>query len=321
MEPNQLSSNIPERDRWSHVKSILERESRFYNLSVVKELEYVFGTNKDYKKLYRDESVVRKVECGAGYNIFRARHFASPDGARRALLVPERELAGPPHSAAKAGRMNADGISVFYGANDKDVALAEIRPPVGSYVVIARFRVSEKKERIKLLDVEGLREAYGEYIPKGSDKDINARFIENFSNQVTTPIVPENESTEYIITQVVSDYLSSRTDIGIDGLIYKSAQSDAKNNNNIVLFHRSSKVKALNDSEEAASLISKIKSSGFDVLSKEELTKKRNSYKEHFIADGNSKDRDSALELDIDSISLYQVKNAKFGAEPAQIQQ
>lgn len=317
MEPNQLPSDIPQRDRWSQVRSILERESRFYNTSVVKELEYVFGKNKDYMKLYRDKSVIREIGRGIDYGIFRARHFASPDSARRALLIPEKELAGPPHRAARAGRMNADGISVFYGATHTEVALAEIRPPVGSYVVVARFCVA--KDKIRLLDVDGLRKAYGKHIRKGPDKDINARFVENFSSQVMTPIVPENESTEYIITQVVSDYLSSRSDIDINGLLYKSAQLDVKSSNNIVLFHRSSKVKSLDDNEETDSLITKIESSRFDVLKKEELIEKRNFYKEHYIADDQSKDHDPTLELDINSISLYQVKNAEFKIEPAQI--
>ena len=52
--------------------------------------------------------------------------------------------------AAAAGRMNARGISVFYGANDPLVALSEVRPPVGARVAIARFEIIRP---IKLLDL------------------------------------------------------------------------------------------------------------------------------------------------------------------------
>ena len=37
--------------------------------------------------------------------------------------------------------MNAKGISTFYGATNEDIALAEVRPPVGSQVAIARFDI------------------------------------------------------------------------------------------------------------------------------------------------------------------------------------
>jgi len=35
--------------------------------------------------------------------------------------------------------MNAGGIAVFYAATAPKVALAEVRPPVGSKVLIGRF--------------------------------------------------------------------------------------------------------------------------------------------------------------------------------------
>lgn len=153
------------------VKSILEIESRFYNTSVVEALMHVFGKPGDYADLYKDRSVIREVKQDSKFNIFRARDFGSPEGAKKALLAPEWELARPPSRKARSGRINADGISVFYGANDKKVALAEIRPPVGSYVVITRFCVSKSKEIIRLLDVEGLGRAYGKYIESNPDKD------------------------------------------------------------------------------------------------------------------------------------------------------
>ena len=37
--------------------------------------------------------------------------------------------------------MNAAGVSVFYGGEDKETCLAEARAPVGSYVVLGRFEI------------------------------------------------------------------------------------------------------------------------------------------------------------------------------------
>ncbi len=37
--------------------------------------------------------------------------------------------------------MNAQGISVFYGATCPDIVLAEVRPPVGSFVDFTCFKI------------------------------------------------------------------------------------------------------------------------------------------------------------------------------------
>jgi RES domain len=47
--------------------------------------------------------------------------------------------------------MNAQGIAVFYGATDPLVALADVRPPVGSTVAVGRFELIRP---VRLLDVE-----------------------------------------------------------------------------------------------------------------------------------------------------------------------
>jgi len=49
--------------------------------------------------------------------------------------------------------MNARGVSVFYGAIDPRVALAEVRPPVGSRVAVARFEIIRP---LRLLDLNAL---------------------------------------------------------------------------------------------------------------------------------------------------------------------
>ena len=305
---------------WSLIKSILESENRFYNSTVVKALELIFGdpNSRDneefYKKIYNDKSVVKEISHNTKFDIFRARDFGSLQNAAKALLIPERDLAGPPSSIARAGRMNAGGISVFYGARSKKVALAEIRPPVGSHVVISRFR-AVKDRTIRLLDVEGLRKAYEKYGESNQSRNEEVKFIESFSKQVKMPVVPENESAEYIITQVIADYLSARIDWNIDGLIYDSAQTNAKNHENIVLFYKSSKVRDL-EGNEPRKLMERIRSENFDVDGTEMTLEKRNNLLKHFAPDTRSDSHDPTLEIDIKSISLYRVKDAKFGTEP-----
>ena len=319
---NRTRDRIQDRmpGNWSLIKSILESENRFYNSSVIDAFEHIFGdpnsseNEEFYERLYSDESVVKEISHDTKFDIFRARDFGSYQNAAKALLIPERDLAGPPSRIARAGRMNADGISVFYGARSKKVALAEIRPPVGSRVVISRFR-AVKERTIRLLDVQGLRIAYEKHGSADQSKNEAVEFIENFSKQVKMPVVPENESAEYIITQVIADYLSARIDWNIDGLIYNSAQTNAKNHENIVLFHKSSKVRDLEE-DETDMLMNRIKSKKFDVGGSEMTKEKRNDLLKSVAPDTRNDSRGPTLEVDVGSISLYRVKDAKFGTDP-----
>ena len=76
---------------------------------------------------------------------------------RRIVEEIHLELGPPTGRTAKAGRMNANGISVFYGAFDRDTCLAEVRPPVGSKVVMGKF---ELLRPVRLLDPAALEDVF-----------------------------------------------------------------------------------------------------------------------------------------------------------------
>jgi len=60
---------------------------------------------------------------------------------------PDIEIGPPPPARAMAGRMNARGIAVFYGALDAATAVAEVRPPSGSKVLVGRFEILRTSRR------------------------------------------------------------------------------------------------------------------------------------------------------------------------------
>jgi hypothetical protein len=109
------------------------------------------------RKLYLSET---PVEAGPGTYmpaLFRARTFQSMKKVEEALKSPDKDIGSPPVGSALAGCMNARGISVFYGATNETVAIGEVRPPVGSRVVVGQFELVRK---LRLLDVNALRSVY-----------------------------------------------------------------------------------------------------------------------------------------------------------------
>ena len=181
--------------------------------------------------------VIRKMTPeDQDHALWRGRIALSDQELERILKSPAKELGPPPSEFAKAGRMNAHGISVFYGALEQSTCISELRPPVGSRVVIGRF---ELLRTIVLLDVAALAKVYvnPSYFDPDYPRNKNrTAFLKRLVPEIARPVVPDAESLEYLTTQVVAEYLAYKASPRFDGIIYPSSQTD-ENGNNVVLFN------------------------------------------------------------------------------------
>ncbi len=227
---------------WSQFRKSLLTEARLFNGEAEVILERIFDGIEDYGSKHRKTLI---VDAGPGKSInafFRARVFHSDEKLEAAIAKPNVELGPPPPEHAIAGRMNAHGIGVFYGATNPGVALAEIRPPVGSRVLVGRFEVIRQ---LRLLDVGamGAIRAKGSLFDPTFVRDLErAAFLHTLSGRITQPVMPDDEQSEYLVTQAIADYLATRTDPMLDGILYPSVQQSGKLKRNVVLFHKSSRV-------------------------------------------------------------------------------
>ena len=236
---------------WRSFEENLKTKSRYFSKRATLTLLTLFNG------IHRSTTVGNRpviLTAGPGTSItslFRARVFQDGEKLVRALERPDLEIGPPPPAAAVAGRMNARGISTFYGATDREVALSEVRPFVGSRVVTAKFDLLRP---ISLLDLEALSEVSA----SGSLFDDNhryqmakANFLQSLSQKMTAPVLPDAEIFEYLPTQVIAEYLAAQVKPELDGILYPSAQSK-NGKNNVVLFHESSLVEQLTISDDTA---------------------------------------------------------------------
>jgi hypothetical protein len=236
---------------WRSFEESLKTKSRYFSKHTHLTLLTLFnGIHRSITA--RNRPVI--LEAGPGTpitSLFRARVFQDDAKLVRALERPDLEIGPPPPALAAAGRMNARGISTFYGAVDREIALAEVRPFVGSRVVTARFDLIRS---ILLLDLEALSEvtASGSLFDKNHRYNMaKANFLRSLSEKMTQPVMPDAEIFEYLPTQVIAEYLASEVRPELHGILYPSAQ--AKNGqSNVVLFHDSSLVEKPNISDDTA---------------------------------------------------------------------
>lgn len=227
---------------WAAFEHGIQTESRFFSMSGQLLLDSIFGEMAQFRSADGKPVIVEAGPDGAIKFLFRARPFQSLDELNKALGRPDLGLGPPPSRRAIAGRMNPQGISVFYGAEGEGVAIAEVRPPVGGQVVVGRFDIVRT---LNLLDVKALQEVFvtGSIFDSDFIRQLeHAKFLESLSSLFSRPVMPSDEKFEYLVTQAIAEYLSEIPRPRLDGIIYPSVQVGTRERN-VVLFHHAARVR------------------------------------------------------------------------------
>ncbi|WHI48959.1 RES domain-containing protein [Microbulbifer sp. VAAF005] len=208
-------------ESWDSLRQEITHHARFFNKKAEAALEHLFHGVGDLETP-EGSPVIRVLSSNT--RIFRARL------AKTYLELPEIiksvpvSLGSPPEQLATAGRMNPEGISVFYGATDANTCISEIRPAVGSYVVIGQFYPLRD---LRVLDLSLLQDVClpGSFFDQTySERLSRISFLGQLVEELSRPIMPGEEARGYLLTQVVSEYLANHAEIKLDGIMFNSSQ-------------------------------------------------------------------------------------------------
>lgn len=307
-------------ERWNRLEHSLKHESRLFNQDVLELFQSVFAGLDKVSSYSRDLAI---VQAGPGCDIdhlYRAREFQSAESLKDALQRPVEALGPPPGRSTRANRMNSSGVSVFYGAREARSALAEVRPVVGSKVVVTKFSIIRS---LQLLDLRVL----GRLTCRGSvfDPTYGAElerqgFLRILSRRLVLPVMPSEQDHAYLITQAVADYLSSQQSPTVDGIIFSSVQDGV--GVNVVLFHKASLVEPLGLPKETR-LAAEVEdfdhetgtaypSYWLQVDKPSDLTEESPSLLPHIVSwdwdTHYAKCREPALRLELEAISVHAIK-------------
>lgn len=228
---------------WRQFESSLKTEARFFNQTAADLLSRVFADIDNLQSARGKPLIVKAGLKGRFSSLYRARVFQSEDALRDALGRPDKGMGSPPARLASAGRMNARGVSVFYGATSPAVALAEVRPPAGARVVVARFKVLRPLRLLDLTALAGVRDGGSIFDPTLKSRLERVAFLRTLGDLISRPVMPDDEAFDYLPTQAIADFLATELQPSFDGIVFRSAQSGV--GSNVVLFHKASKVQAL----------------------------------------------------------------------------
>ena len=229
------------RSVWWGFKEEVHSRARFFGATSEATLEKMFKDLASLRTL-KGSSVVREIGPGGMDSSFwRARTAHSESEIKSILGTLSSQLGPPPSDKATAGRMNAEGIPVFYGALEEGTCVSEVRAPVGSFVVLVKF---DLLNQIRILDLNALSIVYSDFShfdPNYIEKRSRERFLKELVAEMSKPVMPHEEAREYIATQIVSEYLANRVEPRLHGIIFNSVQTGG-GGHNIVLFNGASSV-------------------------------------------------------------------------------
>lgn len=167
------------------------------------------------------------IEIPAGHKLYRAR-AREP----RKPITSAAELGPPPdHLATQSNRMNPPGISMFYGADRRNLAVAEIRHSMAS---VGTFRINRP---IRVLDLANLPDVPGFFSTAYRVEQRILSFLSDFADIIVQQVDRNDRvNVDYIPTQVFTEFLRDFQFKGgeIDGLRYQSATGEK--GTNYVLF-------------------------------------------------------------------------------------
>ena len=299
-------------ERWSDLENDIKINTRFFSSRMRATLDSIFEVLNDYQ--YKTKSLI--IEAPA--KLYRARMFESDNELAEALKRPDLHLGPPPPAKAQAGRMNASGISVFYGATSARVAISEVRPPVGSLVLVGAFKLIRK---ILLLDVNGMDTIQARssvFDPKTIARQRKAKFLRTLKNRITKAVTPYDEPSEYLITQIIAEYLADRSDLHLDGIMYPSIQTQTQTGNNVMLFYRSSRLRS-RDIPDNTQIEARFEHHDMEYTVSEQTPAVDRSGK--FKCEDRDKDvdlvdrRDVTLEIDLENLKVHSVRAATYDTE------
>ena len=304
--------------KWDEIKKSLQCEARFFNSHVKTFFDKIFSDIESHRT-HNGNNAITHIDSNT--SLFRARVFDGIEKVEYALKYPEKEFGPPPHQHATSGRMNAQGIPVFYGAMSADIAISEVRPAVGSYVVVAKFN---PVKALRILDISALDKLTPStdslFNPEATEKLAISSFLKRLSHKLTIPISGARTDSEYLITQAVSEYLSVSEEYSLDGIKFKSTQKESHENNeehdyNIVLFTKSSAVTDANNPtiEYDVSMYDYDEEDDdcYQYLSPE-IRKKDTPSGKHRIYHLKDEQIIFSLKLDVDSLAIHEINGVTY---------
>ena len=126
---------------------------------------------------------------------------------------------------AVEGRANPKGIPCLYLATDKDTALAEVRPWIGSLLSAGQFELLRDVTVVNCMtDSKGRRIYVGDGEPSPERREKSVWY--DIDSAFAKPVGRNDDLADYAPTQIIAELFKAE---GFDGIAYRSSLGQGRN--------------------------------------------------------------------------------------------
>ncbi|MFL9882879.1 RES family NAD+ phosphorylase [Paraburkholderia agricolaris] len=231
LRPYEFAAN------WATAIEDVKRSRRFYSTAARQLFDRLFSGVQHMLAVDNGEKLPVSIEMPVGSELFRARVCSSVETMKTIVSDAAKHVGPPPGELAKAGRMNPEGVVVLYAAYDADTARAELRPAIGNDLAVIKLITTRP---LRVLDLERLERVTApstlSYFQEDFEEQVTRHaFLRRLHRLISQPVVPGRES-DYLITQMMAEYLAYVHEEQFDGIKFSSAQKSG--GTNVVLLSR-----------------------------------------------------------------------------------
>jgi hypothetical protein len=165
----------------------------------------------------------RHHRISAGKYVWRAQlgcafeeHTQDDAAWKESVAFPPVRMKPLPH-VAHEGRVNPKGIPCLYVSSNKETAMAEVRPWVGSSVSVGQLQTMRD---LTLIDFSQRHDSkFNFYFEEPPPAEREKHIWEQVDRAFSTPVTSDMATAEYVPTQVIAEFFKQK---GFDGIVYKS---------------------------------------------------------------------------------------------------
>lgn len=223
--------------KWSNFTRSTAHKHRFFNKDAKTFLDSLFET-------IHVQGEVRSgviTSLNSSTELFRARVANDENERKKIVSDPASQLGPVPEFLAGEQRMTPTGISSLYCSLERDTCFSEVRSITGDFVISGVFKPIEELHFLDLTKIHTLSQlTVDPFSDNFADYSNRSEFIRDLMVLMSKPASKNNSST-YLSTQVIFEYLSVKFGKKLTGLIFNSIQTDSLGTN-VVFFPEHSAV-------------------------------------------------------------------------------
>ena len=182
-------------------------------------LDTVLQTTEKRVEVLAQEKILWRAQLGCDWEpIYEKGEYIDDNPAPH---PPDRMK--PLSGRASEGRANPKGIPYLYLATNRDTALAEVRPWIGSFISVGQFKTLRE---LRLVNCTTDQQGFVFYLKEPSAEKREEAVWASIDQAFARPVSPSDDIADYVPTQIIAELFKANN---FDGVAYRSSLGDGHN--------------------------------------------------------------------------------------------